>query len=104
MFCEKGVFNREQTEQILKAGVDGGLAINFHGDELTDLGSGEVSDVGSERHLLYLFVSVIIVNWIQRIYIQNVSFANLFLKASGFISKNYTNSSACLINFTRLIP
>lgn len=52
MFCEKGVFNREQTEQILKAGVNGGLAINFHGDELTDLGSGEVSDFGSERHLL----------------------------------------------------
>ncbi|PIK37027.1 putative imidazolonepropionase [Apostichopus japonicus] len=54
VFCEKGVFNREQTEQILKAGVNGGLAINFHGDELTDLGSGELGASLKARAISHL--------------------------------------------------
>ena len=44
VFCEKGVFNIEQTRQILKSGKDqGNLRINFHGEELNYLGSAEVS-------------------------------------------------------------
>ena len=44
VFCEKGVFNVEQTRQILKSGKDQGkLRINFHGEELNYLGSAEVS-------------------------------------------------------------
>ena len=44
VFCEKGVFNVEQTRQILKSGRDQGkLRINFHGEELNYLGSAEVS-------------------------------------------------------------
>ena len=44
VFCEKGVFNVEQTRQILKSGKDqGNLRINFHGEELNYLGSAEVS-------------------------------------------------------------
>ena len=44
VFCEKGVFNVEQTKSILKAGKDqGNFRINFHGEELNYLGSVEVS-------------------------------------------------------------
>ena len=42
VFCEKGCFNVEQTRRILQAGMDIGLAINFHGEELNYLGSAEV--------------------------------------------------------------
>ncbi len=42
VFCEKECFNVEQTKKILQAGVDMGLAINFHGEELSYLGSAEV--------------------------------------------------------------
>ena len=42
VFCEKGVFDTDATRRILKAGKDAGLAINFHGDELHPMQSGEV--------------------------------------------------------------
>ena len=43
VFCEKGVFNVEQTKSILQVGKDlGNLRINFHGEELNYLGSVEV--------------------------------------------------------------
>lgn len=43
VFCEKGVFNVEQTKSILKAGQDQGkFRINFHGEELNYLGSVEM--------------------------------------------------------------
>ena len=42
VFCERGVFDVEQTEMILRAGLDIGLAINFHGEELHRLHSAEV--------------------------------------------------------------
>ena len=45
VFCEKGVFNVEQTKSILKAGKDqGNFRINFHGEELNFLGSVEVGE------------------------------------------------------------
>lgn len=40
VFCEKGVFERDESEKILKAGRDAGLCINFHGDELHPMRSG----------------------------------------------------------------
>lgn len=43
VFCEKGVFDKEQTRRILRAGVQIGLKSNFHGDELNPLGSAELS-------------------------------------------------------------
>lgn len=42
VFCEKGVFELEDTEKILKAGKDIGLEINFHAEELNQLNSVEV--------------------------------------------------------------
>ena len=42
VFCEKGVFNLEETKQILVEGKKNGLRINFHGDELSCLGGAEV--------------------------------------------------------------
>lgn len=45
MFCEKGVFDTEQTERILKEGVKMGLQINFHGDELHPMKAAEVGDL-----------------------------------------------------------
>ena len=42
VFCEKGVFNVDQTRRILQAGKQAGLKINFHGEELSCLGSAEV--------------------------------------------------------------
>ena len=42
VFCEKGVFDLEQSRAILKAGKEAGLNINFHGDELHPLHGAEV--------------------------------------------------------------
>ncbi|XP_038047809.1 probable imidazolonepropionase [Patiria miniata] len=42
VFCEKGVFDVEQTRRILEAGLRMGLSINFHGEELTYLGAAEM--------------------------------------------------------------
>nr|XP_002125327.1 probable imidazolonepropionase [Ciona intestinalis] len=42
VFCEKGVFNAQQTRKILEEGVKMGLMINFHGDELSDSGSAKL--------------------------------------------------------------
>ncbi|VEL20203.1 unnamed protein product [Protopolystoma xenopodis] len=41
VFCEKGVYNINQTKRILEAGMEIGLAGNFHADELTCLGGAE---------------------------------------------------------------
>ncbi|ORC77178.1 putative imidazolonepropionase [Trypanosoma theileri] len=43
VFCETGVFDRDQTRVILTAGKNVGLALNFHGDELTPVGAGELA-------------------------------------------------------------
>ena len=43
VFCEKGVFDVDATCRILQAGKANGMAINFHGDELNPMQSGEVS-------------------------------------------------------------
>jgi imidazolonepropionase len=42
VFCEKGVFDTEQSRRILQTGKEIGLRINFHGDELNDMKSAEV--------------------------------------------------------------
>ena len=43
VFCEKGVFSTEESEEILKAGKQCGLMLNFHGDELNPMSSGELA-------------------------------------------------------------
>ena len=43
VFCEKGVFSVEQSQRILAAGKKVGWNINFHGDELHSMNSGEVN-------------------------------------------------------------
>eukprot|EP00298_Acanthocystis_sp_HF-20_P021548 c27982_g1_i1.p1 GENE.c27982_g1_i1~~c27982_g1_i1.p1 ORF type:complete len:427 (-),score=216.85 c27982_g1_i1:314-1594(-) len=48
VFCEKGVFDVEQTRRILQEGKNAGLAINFHGEELSCLHSVEMaSEIGT---------------------------------------------------------
>jgi len=42
VFCEKGVFEIEQSKRILEAGRKAGLRLNFHGDELHPLGGSEM--------------------------------------------------------------
>ncbi|KAK6993463.1 imidazolonepropionase [Biomphalaria glabrata] len=42
VFCELGVFDLNQSRDILKAGKDIGLQINFHGEELHRLNSAEM--------------------------------------------------------------
>ena len=43
VFCEKGVFDTDTSRRILKAGKEAGWKLNFHGDELHPMNSGEVS-------------------------------------------------------------
>lgn len=45
VFCEKFVFDINQSRAILEAGQKCGLAINFHGDELSPLKGAEVRDI-----------------------------------------------------------
>ena len=42
VFCEKGVFDTDASRRILKAGKEAGWKINFHGDEIHPMNSGEV--------------------------------------------------------------
>ncbi|KAL4235427.1 putative imidazolonepropionase [Mactra antiquata] len=42
VFCEKGVFDVDQSKQILESGKSIGLNINFHGDELHSTKSAEM--------------------------------------------------------------
>jgi imidazolonepropionase len=56
VFCEKGVFNLEQTRRILVAGKASGLKSKVHADEMTMFGGAELAaDVGavSADHLLF---------------------------------------------------
>ena len=54
VFCEKGVFNVEQTKKILEAGQDIGLQLNFHGEELSCLNSAEMGAKLKARAISHL--------------------------------------------------
>ncbi|KAI1732515.1 amidohydrolase family domain-containing protein [Ditylenchus destructor] len=43
VFCEKNVFEIESSRKILMAGKKAGLRINFHADELSQLGGAELA-------------------------------------------------------------
>jgi len=56
VFCEKGVFDVEQSRHILQAGKKHGLKPRLHADELTAFGGAELAaEVGavSAEHLLF---------------------------------------------------
>jgi len=56
VFCERGVFNLEQTKRILMKGKTHGLKPKVHADEMSTLGGAEIAaDVGavSAEHLLF---------------------------------------------------
>jgi imidazolonepropionase len=56
VFCEKGVFNLEQSRRILAAAKSHGLRAKVHADEMSCLGGAELAaDVGavSAEHLLF---------------------------------------------------
>ena len=56
VFCEKGVFEIEQSRRILQAGKRSGLVPRIHADELYPLGGAELAaEIGaaSADHLLY---------------------------------------------------
>ena len=55
VFCEKGVFNPEQSEKILVAGATYGMRSKIHADELSDLGGAALAarvGAASADHLL----------------------------------------------------
>lgn len=55
VFCEKGVFEIEQSRRILLAARDAGMALKVHADEIVQLGGAELAaEVGavSADHLL----------------------------------------------------
>ena len=43
IFCERGIFELDDSRRVLQAGRDAGLAVNFHGDELAPLGGGKLA-------------------------------------------------------------
>lgn len=44
VFCEKGVFEVDNSKQILEAGRALGFKLNFHADEIHPLGGAEVGN------------------------------------------------------------
>ena len=54
VFCEKGVFDIEETRRILQAGAQMGLEINFHGDELNPLNAAELAAELNSRAISHL--------------------------------------------------
>jgi imidazolonepropionase len=56
VFCEKGVFDIEQSRKVLLSGKKHGLKPKLHADELTNLGGAELAaEIGavSAEHLLF---------------------------------------------------
>jgi len=56
VFCEKGVFNIQQSKLILTRGKEYGLKLKIHADEMTQFGGAELAaEVGavSASHLLF---------------------------------------------------
>ncbi|KAE8876829.1 hypothetical protein PF005_g29136 [Phytophthora fragariae] len=52
VFCEKGVFEHEDTRRILEASKKAGLEINFHGDEIHPMQYGTMAaDLGARAIL-----------------------------------------------------
>jgi len=43
VFCETGVFQLEESEQLLRAASAAGLRLKVHADELTTLGGAELA-------------------------------------------------------------
>ncbi len=57
IFCEKGVFDIEESRRIQQAALDAGLKLKFHADELESTGGGELAasmDAVSADHLVYI--------------------------------------------------
>ncbi|MDR0961834.1 MAG: imidazolonepropionase [Mediterranea sp.] len=57
VFCEKGVFNIEQSERLLRAAMQYGLKPKLHADEMVDFGGAELAvKLGalSADHLLHV--------------------------------------------------
>eukprot|EP00760_Papus_ankaliazontas_P038581 PhM_4_TR9197/c0_g1_i1/m.16020/K01468/hutI, AMDHD1; imidazolonepropionase len=46
VFHEKGFFESDDSRRILKAAREAGMEVNFHGDELNPVGSGELAGEG----------------------------------------------------------
>ncbi len=56
VFCEKGVFNRDQSRQILLHGKKYGLKPRLHADEMTSFGGAELAaevEAVTAEHLLF---------------------------------------------------
>jgi len=56
VFCEKGVFNVEQSRRVLLSGREHGLTPKLHADEMSQMGGAELAaEVGaiSAEHLLF---------------------------------------------------
>lgn len=57
VFCEKGVFDIEESRRIQQAARDAGLKLRFHVDELTSFGGAELAaemNATSADHLVYI--------------------------------------------------
>ena len=52
VFCEKGVFDTDASRRILRAGQEAGWKVNFHGDELHPMNSGEVNSGYQSKNLI----------------------------------------------------
>ncbi|MCK5562661.1 imidazolonepropionase, partial [Candidatus Bathyarchaeota archaeon] len=60
VFCEKGVFNRDQTKRILLQGKTHGLKPKLHADEMTPFKGAELAaevDAVSAEHLLFTSIA-----------------------------------------------
>ncbi|MBI3831882.1 MAG: imidazolonepropionase [Planctomycetes bacterium] len=56
VFCEKGIFDVEQSRRVLQAGKDAGLQVKVHADEMCLLGGAKLAaslKAVSADHLLY---------------------------------------------------
>lgn len=56
VFCEKGVFNLEQTRRILTSAKKHGLKLKVHADEMSQLGGAELAaslEAVSAEHLIF---------------------------------------------------
>ena len=56
VFCERGVFNLNQSKRILLSGIEHGLTPKLHADEMSQLGGAELAaevEAVSAEHLLF---------------------------------------------------
>ena len=94
IFCEEGVFTVEESKRILESGLNKGLKVKIHSDEIKSIGGSELAGelkATSAEHLVAISdkgIQALILNDVIAVLLPSTSFylmANHYANARGMI-------------------